>query len=413
MGDDRAEDGPIDPGALIAALDPAGHVARAEAYFAGLDDEDPIFRKPFQDPARVATAMGNLFSLFSALKPARGLGVLDHGCGTGWLTRILARLGLRAVGCDVSATVLAKAEAFARQHEPDLVPRLSWIRSPDGVTVPLPDAAVERTVMYGAFHHLHDQAATLAELGRVLAEDGRAVFIEPGPAHSRTAESQEAMRRHGVIENDVRLEEIWPLAQAAGFDGMEVALGLAEVPFLPLPAFQRQEARVAERRPPAAEEIGPVIRRLDSFVANTRHFVLTRAAAEPDTRSAQEEKLRGRPLGRITVLAARPLAEGIRVRLRLENVSRLRWRASGSERGAVNLGAQLVEGETVADRDFRRLRVSTQPLPPGAVHEIGVTLPPPPRPGLRVRLDLVAEGVCWFQAPVEGQAILDQALPER
>jgi SAM-dependent methyltransferase len=406
------DDSPLDPAALIAALDGAGHVARAEAYFAGLAEDDPTFRKPFHDPARVATAMGNLFTLFSGLRPARGMAVLDHGCGTGWLTRILALLGMKAVGCDVSATVLAQAEAFARRHEPELGKRLRFIRSPDGVAIPLPDGAVERAVMHGAFHHVHDQAATLREMARVLAEDGRAVFIEPGPQHSRTPDSQAEMRKHGVIENDIVIERIWRDAQAAGFDGIEMALGLAEVPFVPLASFRRQAARAAERRPPEAAEIAPVVQRLDRQLVNARHFVLTMPGGVQDTRRALEERQRHGPPGRIEVLSAARDEKGLLLRVALHNTSRLRWRPAGGDRGAVNLGVQLWRDGALLKRDFRRIAVADAPTEPGARREVSFALPVT-RPGDRYRLDLVAEQVCWFTAPVERAEKIDQALPER
>ena len=40
-------------------------------------------------------------------------------------------------------------------------------------------------------------------MARVLRDDGIAVFVEPGPDHSKGPNSQEEMRRYQVIENDI------------------------------------------------------------------------------------------------------------------------------------------------------------------------------------------------------------------
>ncbi|NGM18488.1 class I SAM-dependent methyltransferase [Roseomonas stagni] len=323
------------------------------------------------------------------------------GCGTGWLVRILARLGLQAHGCDVSAVVLRLAEDFARRHEPDLLRRLTWLHSPDGVAIPLADGSMDRAVMYGAFHHVHDQAGTLRELGRVLGSTGRAVFIEPGPEHSRTAASQAEMRNHGVIENDVRLEEIWPLAQAAGFTEMEVAVGTARVPFVPVAEFLPLAARRRARQPLDSNDLAPVIGQVNPFLDNTRHFVLIKSSGRADTREARNAALRSAaPLGAILIREVRAQEPGLAVQVELRNTGALEWRASGGDRGAVNLGVQLMQGDTLVKRDFRRVPVAKAPTEPGGHRVLDFTLPAP-GPGLRYRLDLVAEHVCWFEAPAD------------
>jgi SAM-dependent methyltransferase len=391
---------PIDVRALIAASDAEGHVARAEAYFAGLPPDSPLFRKPFHNPAAIVPAMANLFSLFTALQATAGQKVLDLGCGTGWLTRLLARLGLQAHGCDVSTTVLRLAEDFARRHEPDLQRRLAWLHSPDGVAIPLADGSMDRTVMYGAFHHVHDQAGTLRELSRVLAEEGRAVFIEPGPNHSRTPASQAEMRAHGIIKNDVALEAIWPLAQQAGFTEMEVAVGMTQVPFVPVAEFLPLAAQRAARQPLERPQLAPVIRQVNPFLDNTRHFVLLKDSGPADTREAGAASFRGQALGSIVLLEARPDESGLALRVELRNPGPLRWRGSGSGRGDVNLGVQLVRDGVVVNRDFRRVPVAKARTEPGAARLVELRLPPP-EPGLHYRLDLVAEHVCWLQVPLD------------
>src|SRR6185436_6502897 len=76
------------------------------------------------------------------------------------------------------------------------------------------------------------------ELGRVLATGGFAGFAEPGPEHSKSAQSQYEMRTAGVIENDIRIEEIWRLARNAGFTDLKLAVFLLEPLFLRINEFE-------------------------------------------------------------------------------------------------------------------------------------------------------------------------------
>jgi demethylmenaquinone methyltransferase/2-methoxy-6-polyprenyl-1,4-benzoquinol methylase len=45
--------------------------------------------------------------------------------------------------------------------------------------LPFPSGSVDRILMVDAFHHVHDQRATVRELARVLAPGGRLVIQEP------------------------------------------------------------------------------------------------------------------------------------------------------------------------------------------------------------------------------------------
>lgn len=97
----------------------------------------------------------------------------------------------------------------------------------------------------------------------------------------------------------------------------------------------------------------------------------------------------------------RPLTPGapIALRLRLANSGDSGWLAGAAgEHGAVSIGAHLVDahGRELV-RDYARA-----PLPfgvlPGEELELPFELAAPPETGrFRLRLDLVAEGVCWFE----------------
>lgn len=118
----------------------------------------------------------------------------------------------------------------------------------------------------------------------------------------------------------------------------------------------------------------------------------------PDSRAphrfgAQLVLLSAPPSGPVT--AGLPLS----LRLRAVNSGDTRWLAGPqSERGSVCLGAQLWDaGGSLVERDHFRVEL-TRAVDPGELVEIDAAVPVPQRAGrYRLRLDLVAEQICWFE----------------
>ena len=92
--------------------------------------------------------------------------VVDLGCGTGDLCRTLARAGFRAVGVDMAAGMLARANTSA-----------PLVRA-DALQLPLRDASVDGAISGFALRNVVDIAACFAEAARVIRSGGRAVFLE-------------------------------------------------------------------------------------------------------------------------------------------------------------------------------------------------------------------------------------------
>jgi demethylmenaquinone methyltransferase/2-methoxy-6-polyprenyl-1,4-benzoquinol methylase len=92
--------------------------------------------------------------------------VVDLGCGTGDLCRVLGKAGLRAVGVDVAAGMLAKAHTSA-----------PLVRA-DALQLPLRDASIDGAISGFALRNVVDIAACFREAARVIRPGGRAVFLE-------------------------------------------------------------------------------------------------------------------------------------------------------------------------------------------------------------------------------------------
>ncbi len=93
--------------------------------------------------------------------------VLDLGCGTGILTRMLAERGLEVVGIDPNEDMLAEARVAGGTME---------YRRGDAESTGLQDHSVTLVTVAQAFHWF-DLDAALAEIHRILRPGGRAAAL--------------------------------------------------------------------------------------------------------------------------------------------------------------------------------------------------------------------------------------------
>ncbi|MFC4356847.1 class I SAM-dependent methyltransferase [Halobium salinum] len=119
----------------------------------------------------------------SFLEGRRGARALDLGCGNGRHAERLAEHADRVVGLDASRGLLAEARARAaeRGFAVDLV-------HGDAAGLPFADDAFDLAVYVATLHHLaprERRVASLDELARVLAPEGRAVVSAWSTAHDR------------------------------------------------------------------------------------------------------------------------------------------------------------------------------------------------------------------------------------
>jgi hypothetical protein len=262
--------------------------------------------------------------------------------------------------------------------------------------------------------------AAVREIARVLDDDGIAFFSEPGKGHADAAVSTAAMRDYGVLEQDVVIEQFMHDCHDAGFVDVRVKPLANAIPHFDLTVEQwgKWSRLAASTRPRrawekivlgAAEIFGlgkrgplfedtfaitlvrtlrPVVEKHPIVVASKRPIMppteqppwLAELMLTPepgDTRSGQ--------LGLVVHAVNRGAAT---------------WRTSSrSGVGHVSVGIQLVDADgRLVSRDYHR-----EPLPHDVATGQTVTVrcrcAAPPGPGRRgVKVDLVAEGVTWFEA---------------
>jgi SAM-dependent methyltransferase len=383
----RRNSGDIDVRELLRTVADDELLASADAYFSGLPADSEQCRKPFSTTGESPDTARKLALLLQAADLFPGADVLDFGCGTGWLAAGIAQMGCRATGVDISPAAIRLAEARAAAVA---LPGPGSLRyqSYAGQRLPFEDAGFDRVVCFDAFHHVRDQAATIAELARVLRPGGRAAFVEPSPLHSLSAPSQQEMRRFRVIENDVRLEEIARHALTAGLREPQLLVQFQQPVRLSLADYQGGWSWSGLSLIGRAKLWHGLTRSLNT----TQCFYLAKGEPARDSRSrdalAAELQLRR--------VERRP-DSGLRCEVAVRNTGAGRWLTAGEGRiGTVNLGLQLARaGEPGFDVDFHRVALPTGGVTAGAevLLQFDVQLP---ADATALRIDLVSEHVAWF-----------------
>jgi SAM-dependent methyltransferase len=431
----------IDARALASDSSVEALAARADELVRSMEDPTALLAKPCSSMREAPDVLSCFGMLLGALAPLPGMTVLDFGAGSCWTSHFMTQLGCRVVAMDVSAAMLELGRRrFAHQPVFGDRPEPSFSLF-DGRTMDLADQSVDRIMCFDALHHVPNLEEVIAEMGRVLRPGGVAGFSEPGPHHSRDAQSQHEMRRYGVPEFDLVLEDVWRWASQARFADLSVAIFTPApqwVAFDQFTAFLAEHAVVGSRTmvgaPPRLSPFVDKVRRRLSTVArlaaevghvdsarasyrvlahvrgtlrNRRMFLLRKAGQETtDSREASglaveltiEDVEIVRGVSRTTV-------RGV---CRVRNTGRNRWLASSSGQGAVLLGLRVGRGAHPAADHGRVPLPDDAPVDPGDTvlvrFSTDVPTPAAGQEPVRLELDLVSEGIIWF-AEVRGHPV--------
>lgn len=105
----------------------------------------------------------------------RGLTILDFGCGDGWVSVRLAKLGNRLHGFDISASLIERAKGLAERAN---VAGITSFKEMAAENLDYPDESFDMIVGTSILHHT-DLDKALERIRAVLKADGTAIFMEP------------------------------------------------------------------------------------------------------------------------------------------------------------------------------------------------------------------------------------------
>jgi ubiquinone/menaquinone biosynthesis C-methylase UbiE len=384
------DNGFVDADKLGAYFLPGQHQQNANNYFSNIVDPWQYhLRKPYAEVNECSHILAGLSAIFSAMKLAPGQQVLDFGCGTGWLSEVLANLRCRVVGLDVSAAAIDIAERGLASHPIRNQLDIEFAVF-DGQNIPFEDASFDRIICFDSFHHVFDQDFIIGEFSRILRAGGIVAFHEPGPTHAFSPQSQYEMKNYGVIENNIITERIWSVASANGFGDIKMIMNTQQ-PFIY--SLEDFNSALSENRPSSFyEEMG---RRVVNDFENKRIFIITKMGDE------QVDSRRKTTLGGEIIVREfnfNPSTRDFTARLTLRNIGTGRWMVSGGELGSVNVGVRLFSSDgTCLDGNYSRHQVLTTEIPPGGERMIEIGFPITYEiDNFIVEFDLVSELVSWF-----------------
>lgn len=357
-------------------------------YFEHGPSREYWLNRPLSDRPADTSSLWRFGLVAAALRLQPGSRVLDFGCGSGWTSTLLARMGAEVVGMDIAPEALVLARQVAERDlafSPDARVEFQLY---SGGRIDAPDEHFDFAMVFDAFHHLPNPKRILGEIHRVLAPHGRFGFAEPGIGHAAT-ESSRAERGHGVLEQDVDVEQYYRAGMEAGFKGLEVLIPPLPPEILTLPMTRlRWYLRGLTWLVPSAfvrKEIlcGPM------GVFRKGPYPVTSLSP----RSHRARIVPGK--GSVEIRAGGSFS----VKVQVTNLSETVWLTAGRHgRGFVRLGAHLLDasGRTI-ERDYGRAELSGD-VPEDRTVRLEMALTAPREAGrYRIGLDMVNEGICWFE----------------
>lgn len=206
--------------------------------------------------------------------------VLDVGCGTGIVARTTAQtVGAQGyvAGLDRNAAMLEVAEATSN----GVSPKIEW-RQGSAELLPYADGSFDAVLCQQALQFIEEPIQALAEMRRVLAQEGRVAIsvwraIRYNPVFALFAEvlehhaGQEAARIMRSPFPEWTANHLRALLEAAGFRDVHLVIGVGSVRFTSTREFMQQESQSS----PLALPLGKLTEREMETLHDDLHGTLT------------------------------------------------------------------------------------------------------------------------------------------
>jgi SAM-dependent methyltransferase len=384
----------IDYRDLVAKFTCVEHARRADEYFAGFDEKSTIARKPFAALDEVGGLCAGVGAMLTGLKLFGGARVLEFGAATCWFSRILALLRCEVVAADVSGKALELGRKLIKSDPLTSDLQVDFVRLEDE-RLPFPDAHFDRVLCFDTLHHVPNQQGAIAEFARVLKDPGIIALHEPGPHHSRGAQSQFEMRKHEVIEADVHIDELIACAKQHGISDAKMAVYTAQPIFSSLDEFDTFMAD------PVSSELSRALStQIHNDFQNRRICFLSKGDLDVPVDSRRPEGLSMEFDG-----TAELHVDHVHVAALVRNSGNTVWLPSSKRDdtaghpGDVNIGVHLIDKDGLQHVPYYfRQPLCEVPVPPGKSVKVAFDIPYPD--GMTkycLEVDLVAEHVAWFE----------------
>lgn len=379
---------PIDPKALIERLSIEEFNRYSDEYYKQQPNIIDQLGKPFAMGKHAPQLLVRLGLMLEDLRLERGMKALDFGAGTCWIAKALWQMGCSVVAIDVSEEALRLGRKLFEQYPIPSEPPCGWeTRLFDGKRIPMEDGEADRIICFDAFHHVPNPDAIIEEFHRVLRNGGCIAFNEPLGEHSTTPESQNEMRKYRVLENDLDMAELRERFMAAGFESPRFKVAAA-------PGFSMSYEEWSDCRNGQAPSA--MAKAISQFQQNSGVYIFQKGSVRDDSR--QENGL-AHDLQCETKKLQLKIGEEALLSIRVQNTGEARWiHKNDMHFGVVHVATRLLDydsRELLADNS--RFRMPRE-MEPGDRFEGEVPVSVKRTGRYWLKLDLVAERVCWFES---------------
>jgi SAM-dependent methyltransferase/glycosyltransferase involved in cell wall biosynthesis len=316
-----------------------------------------------------------------------GSRILDVGCGSGWLSEYLARLGYDVTGIDISPDLIEMARErlrrvpFAVDHETPLRYRF---QTHDIETGPLPGETFDAVICYDTLHHFEDEHATMRHLAKMLGNGGFLFILEgdrPGEGSAGERELLDTMREYGTLESPFSRDYLDSLLKKNGL----VIVG----DYVSVNGLFHRELIEDQRVMVAAPEVNYLLCKK----------VSAQDSARPMRDSRQAEGLRARLTPDNEWPGQSAPGAALNLRLTVENTGDALWLTGPATiRGAVMIGVRIIDAAGTTVFESHGDPPLARALASGESAHLSLELHAPLEPGsYTVKIDLVSQHVCWFE----------------
>ena len=166
--------------------------------------------KPFRaDPRMTARLLIDFGYVLQLLDLHAGSSLVELGCGSGWMTRLAARHGVRAEGYDISPEMIEIAREEAEQEGLEVT-----FEAGDYEQLDL-GRRFDACLLYDALHHSEQPHLVLAAAKRALKPGGRLLLAEPN--WKQRFQGRGATEAYGTTELGYSPRQLKKLLPDAGF----------------------------------------------------------------------------------------------------------------------------------------------------------------------------------------------------
>ena len=163
----------------------------------------PGYLSPFNpgNPEFTSCLIRRFGNALPLLELKAGSVIADIGAGYAWTSEWLMKMGFTVIGIDICRTYLDIGLKRMKTQTPHLV-------LADVENFPLKAGCIDAVLCFDAFHHIYDRKKAMAHFWRTLKKGGKVTLAEPGSEHESAESSQEVMRKYGILEKGMSLNDL-------------------------------------------------------------------------------------------------------------------------------------------------------------------------------------------------------------